>query len=966
MKHLIKRLIAMAVLACATWNVQAQCPDPDTVTNNTVTLITATTARVNGTQATPTANQTIVLRYVRSGFTDTVSATGSGVMRNLTGLSPSTLYKYYYRTLCSDGRTDNQASYYTFTTLTSTVLYVAERPTVFQYLKTDTGGIAFVPSDTLEWRTPTDLAIIKYKSSNSTFYGYYPSCLCWRPLATDSAGIIAQLDLKVDSVTVSGDSLFWWNNHGISHGYVLPALNNVWKLQGNLATDTSADFLGTTDALPVKFKINGLNAGMIGFNSTSLGYGALPPNASSGNSAFGRFSLKINAGGEYNTAIGDESMQGNTSGQYNTSIGSGSLYTNSTGSRNSALGFYSLRNVTTGTNNIGIGYFAGNYSSTASNQFFLNSLDRTNLAGDTTKSLVYGQFNATAASQRFKINGRLEINDGTQSSGYIAVSDANGRSTWTNPTSIVTATHNWQSVMNTGRETTTDLLLTSPYPARNSITWTSDAGANYGQLSYAGNAGNYLWTLPNATGTIALTSQLGAYLPLAGGTMTGNILATDNTYDIGANGATRFRTAYLGTSLFSPLIYGSTSANGDLLIDGTSDATKTTSYVSIQPTSGNVGINQTAPLAALHVGSQNINNSTDAAILISRTLSSGAGNSHAFADATYFGKDAGTAYNSYDARIRLTGATNLDHYAAFQAAPTYASSGTMTNYYGFYSTISVNSGTISNCYGMYLVDPVAGGGAVTNNYGVYIPTMTTGTRNYGYYISSKPDNGSIATSSAIDLFINAGNTIAGGTPANVGINKVSPATTLEVFRAGDNSEIIRASQSSASRSAGLGIDGAGSNYGVGIWNNGTKEFVIENNGGFIAGSYVGAGNNAPSGGGIISGDVGVGLSAPTSKLHTTSFATAYRAITALRTLDATDYTIEVTANTFTVTLPTAVGITGRIYVITNSGSGVTTVGTTSSQTFANVLTTPTTLSLAQYSTVMVQSNGANWLRLTNL
>ena len=45
----------------------------------------------------------------------------------------------------------------------------------------------------------------------------------------------------------------------------------------------------------------------------------------------------------------------------------------------------------------------------------------------------------------------------------------------------------------------------------------------------------------------------------------------------------------------------------------------------------------------------------------------------------------------------------------------------------------------------------------------------------------------------------------------------------------------------------------------------------------------------------------------------------YRAITALTTLDNTDYTIDCTANSFTVTLPTAVGITGRIYNIKNSG-----------------------------------------------
>lgn len=97
-----------------------------------------------------------------------------------------------------------------------------------------------------------------------------------------------------------------------------------------------------------------------------------------------------------------------------------------------------------------------------------------------------------------------------------------------------------------------------------------------------------------------------------------------------------------------------------------------------------------------------------------------------------------------------------------------------------------------------------------------------------------------------------------------------------------------------------------------------------------------------------------------------SLGTAYRAITALRTLDATDNVIEVTANTFTVTLPTAVGITGRIYTITNSGSGVVTLATTSSQTFVNVTLTPTTLTLNQFNTVSVISNGANWLRTTNL
>ncbi len=51
-----------------------------------------------------------------------------------------------------------------------------------------------------------------------------------------------------------------------------------------------------------------------------------------------------------------------------------------------------------------------------------------------------------------------------------------------------------------------------------------------------------------------------------------------------------------------PTIYGSSAANGDITIEGTSHATKTTSYVILQPTGGNVGIRVATPVEALDVG----------------------------------------------------------------------------------------------------------------------------------------------------------------------------------------------------------------------------------------------------------------------------------------------------------------------------------------------------------------------------
>ena len=51
----------------------------------------------------------------------------------------------------------------------------------------------------------------------------------------------------------------------------------------------------------------------------------------------------------------------------------------------------------------------------------------------------------------------------------------------------------------------------------------------------------------------------------------------------------------------SQALTGGTAANEDLTLEGTAHATKTTSYVLLQPSGGNVGIGTTSPLAVLEV-----------------------------------------------------------------------------------------------------------------------------------------------------------------------------------------------------------------------------------------------------------------------------------------------------------------------------------------------------------------------------
>lgn len=90
-----------------------------------------------------------------------------------------------------------------------------------------------------------------------------------------------------------------------------------------------------------------------------------------------------------------------------------------------------------------------------------------------------------------------------------------------------------------------------------------------------------------------------------------------------------------------------------------------------------------------------------------------------------------------------------------------------------------------------------------------------------------------------------------------------------------------------------------------------------------------------------------------------SLSLNYVAKTADYTASDLDYTIHFTANTSTLTLPTAVGCTGRIYIAKNTSGNVLTLATTSAQTIDGAA--PGTV--ANGAAAQFQSTGANWIKI---
>ena len=154
---------------------------------------------------------------------------------------------------------------------------------------------------------------------------------------------------------------FYYYN-GSGWAAVTPVTNNLWSLNGNIGTNPSTHFIGTTDNQPLVFKLNNQFAGRIDHlsNNMFLGFNAGGNNTLGyGNIALGNRTLANNfddnvGSGVHNIAIGNDALFDNINSHYNIAIGSEALKENIESTDNIAIGYQSILKGR-GYNNIGIG-----------------------------------------------------------------------------------------------------------------------------------------------------------------------------------------------------------------------------------------------------------------------------------------------------------------------------------------------------------------------------------------------------------------------------------------------------------------------------------------------------------------------------------------------------------------------------------------------------------------------------------
>jgi hypothetical protein len=709
-------------------------------------------------------------------------------------------------------------------------------------------------------------------------------------------------------------------------------LANEWHITGNASTVDGTNFIGTTDNIPLNFRVWNSKSGRIsatgetffGFeagknnpntgnstNNTAFGYRAFYSNSSTSardNTAIGQSSQQ-NSSGSYNTSLGSGSLTTTSSASYNTAIGKDALTAN-TASYNTALGWESMIGNTTGTRNIGIGSRALRFNSTFSDNIAIGyETLANNAAANNTAIGNYALTANTGGTENIGIgNDALKANtNGGQNTalGFQALS-ANVGGTENTAIGRKTLNSNVSGSQNTAVGFNALLFNTASNNTAvgRDASFTNSSGTNNTSLGFNSIFTNSTGSGNTAFGASTIYNTTGSNNTVIGNQAGYNLTTGSNNIIIGANTDVQTNTASDQMNIGNQ-IYGltmSTTALGKIGI-GTLTPTEKIDIAgnvkfsgAIMPnnlpgTTGQVLVSAGAGLAPTWSTISTISNTWN-------TL----GNA---------GTTAGTNFlGTTDAKDLVFKTTNAERFrilangfiGIIDPAPiTNLQIGLNHSNNGGSVQVNLND-TDSQSQGLkvsvkktsgsnYAVNGTAYGTGASTNYGLYGYATGATLNNWGLYV----DEGD------------------GYVKGKVGIGAIAPTEKLEV-------------------TGNIKVSGA-------IMPNnlpGTSGQVLTSAGPGVAPTW--SNNNSGSIQSIIK----------------TSAAAVYNVLT-------TDYTVRIATNATGVKLPAAAGNTGKIFVLVAlKGLGTIPFTTFGGSILDETIPTPTITTISSSDMYTVQSDGTNW------
>lgn len=290
----------------------------------------------------------------------------------------------------------------------------------------------------------------------------------YRLILPTTAPSVGQL-LNVASISGSDYTMQWSSINSLA-----------WSLTGNSGTNSTTNFIGTTDAQDVMFKAN--NTERLTLKQSS---GFLHLNQINQNTMMGYQVANMGLTGGANTGLGYQALYNTTTGSGNVAVGFVSLSQNQTGTNNTGVGIVALNGIL-GSYNVGVGAYSG-YSMTGEKNtvlgyyagFLHTSGDRNIFIGDSSRHP-----SGTSGSNLMSIGNAIYgngINTTTPRIGIGAVSYA----------SDVTLDVRGHTAISNADNTAKELRFYEP----------SNSGLNYSSLRAGIQTANITYTLPTVAPT---------------------------------------------------------------------------------------------------------------------------------------------------------------------------------------------------------------------------------------------------------------------------------------------------------------------------------------------------------------------------------------------------------------------------------------------------------------------------------